>query len=76
MPTDDQEWIERWVRLETKIDLVVKDHGDQINDHEDRIRSLEQRPVVTPRGLVAAISSAVVILGGLVGLLSQVQIGA
>lgn len=51
-------------RLETKLDLVIGQHGTRLTDHETRIRVVEARPYVTPKGLVAALVSAASIFGG------------
>jgi hypothetical protein len=50
------------VRLETKVDLVLGQHGNSIADHESRIRAQEARRFVSPGqlwgGIVAALAGA------------------
>lgn len=58
-------------RFETKLDLVISQHGSTLTDHEARLRNVEARPTVTPKGLVAAIVSTVGILGGSVAFLDR-----
>lgn len=58
-------------RFETKLDLVIGQHGTRLDDHEGRLRAVEARPTVTPKGLVAAIASTVAILGGSVAFLDR-----
>lgn len=33
--------VERMTRMETKIDIFLTTHNDQLKDHEDRIRKVE-----------------------------------
>jgi len=57
-----EEDVRLWLtRLETKLDVVLDQHGTTLNDHETRIRNLEKRPIgLTGNRLVAG---AVAVLG-------------
>jgi len=48
-------------RLEAKVDLVIGEHTTKIADHENRIRTVEQKSTVSPLGLWTAVLGA---LGG------------
>lgn len=72
---NDEGTLREWfVRLETKLDLVIGQHDAKLNDHEERIRRLEIMPTVSPKGLTAAIASTVTILVALLTLLDQLTI--
>lgn len=43
-------------RLETKVDVVIGQHGSQITDHEARLRIQEARKTVSPRDLWLGVS--------------------
>ena len=51
-------------RIETKVDVVIGQHGQTLADHEVRIRNVEAQPFVTTKGLVAALVSTSAIFGG------------
>lgn len=60
-------------RLEGKVDAALTGHGGRIEslethsaDHEHRIRTIEQRPVVQPRHLLSGLMLAAVVLGAIV----------
>lgn len=57
-------------RLEAKLDVALADHSARIregerrrDDHEDRLRFLEARPVVQPKHVYASIMVGIPILG-------------
>lgn len=60
-------------RFETKLDLVIGQHDARLSDHENRLRAVEGRKVVTPAGLVAAMVGAVTFLGGFVAFVDRLQ---
>jgi hypothetical protein len=56
-------------RVEAKIDVVlaqhetkIQAHGDELADHESRLRVLESRATVSPRALWTTVSGAAVLL--------------
>ena len=51
-------------RFETKLDLVLGQHDHRLNDHESRVRSLEERKTVSPAQLLATSASVVALMGG------------
>ncbi|THV26016.1 hypothetical protein [Glycomyces paridis] len=58
-------------RLEGKLDVAITGQGAEIrdlrkdvDDHESRLRTEEQRPRVTPKHLYAGLSTAVLLLTG------------
>ena len=61
---------ERLVSIETKLDLVLKDHGDRLNDHETRLRAHTTQitevqhvaeKAVSPKALWAGLAGAVTV---------------
>lgn len=57
-------------RVEAKIDVILARHEGRLSnaeghviDHEERLRSLEQRPVVQPRHVVGALLILIPVLG-------------
>lgn len=53
-------------RIEGKLDLLHAQGVAQATtsaDHENRIRALETRPVVTPRALMGALTAASLLVG-------------
>ena len=68
---------ERLVSIETKLDLVLKDHGDRLNDHESRLRAhatqitsvqtVAER-AVSPKALWTGLAGAVCTAATAVGL--------
>lgn len=63
------------VRLETKVDIVLTQHGSRIDDHELRLRVQEARSYVSPgqlwSGIIGAIAGAsglTVLINWLIGL--------
>ena len=59
----EEEAMPGWaVRLETKVDIVLSQHGSRLDDHEVRIRGQEARRYVSPAqlwtGIVASIAGA------------------
>jgi len=43
-----------------------------VDDHEDRIRALEAKPTVTPKGLWAVVVSVVTVAGTVIGIIYAV----
>lgn len=58
-------------RFETKLDLVLTQHENELKDHETRLRVIEERKVVTPTALLASSATVVAICGGIVTLLDR-----
>lgn len=58
------------VRLETKVDLVLSQHGTKLDDHETRIRVQEARRFVSPAQLWSGILAAVAGASALVTLIN------
>jgi hypothetical protein len=59
-------------RLEGKLDVAITGQGAEIRelqkdvaDHEQRLRTEEQRPRVTPKHVYAGLSAAVMVLTGI-----------
>jgi hypothetical protein len=59
-------------RLETKIDLVLSQHGQRLEDHESRIRSVEERKTVSPSQLLASSATVIALMGGTFTILDRV----
>lgn len=56
-------------RVEGKLDLLhaqITTHGVRAEDHEARLRSLEARPVLTPRALITGVTLATTVTGTVV----------
>jgi hypothetical protein len=51
---------ERLTSIETKLDIVLKDHGDRLNDHETRIRAQENKSTISPKTLWTSLTGAVI----------------
>jgi len=86
-PTSDADMPAWAIRLEGKVDLVVaqqtqrlNDHGDQLKDHElrirhiegsqpedakHRLRAVEERKTVAPAQLWIAVTGGIAAIGGL-----------
>ena len=62
-------------RFETKLDIVLQQHGDQLLDHEKRLRVLEERKTVSPMTLLASCATAVALLGGTLTFLDRIYGG-
>jgi hypothetical protein len=67
-------------RLEGKLDVAITGQGAEIralrvdvDDHETRLRTEEQRPRVAPKHLYMGLSAAVLVLTGLVALTTLLQ---
>ncbi|WP_092965324.1 hypothetical protein [Agromyces sp. CF514] len=73
---DAEDSMPAWaVRLETKVDLVLGQHGTRLEDHETRLRIQESRRFVSPAqlwgGVLAALAGAsalTTLLNWLIGL--------
>jgi hypothetical protein len=70
-------------RVEAKIDVVLAQHetkiaahGDDLADHETRLRDLERRSTVSPRTLWTTVSGAAVLLVSLSPVLTRLLGGA
>ena len=66
-----------FARLEGKVDVVITRHDIRIealesavDDHETRIREVEKREYVTPKGLWGAVIGAAALVSGLVVLIN------
>jgi len=59
-------------RFETKLDLVLGQHGATLKDHEVRLRSVEDRKTVSPSQLLASCATAVALMGGTFTILDRV----
>lgn len=51
---------ERLVRIETKLDVLIKQHTTTSDDHEKRLRGLERWRYALPTSLVLALGSTAV----------------
>jgi hypothetical protein len=67
----EEEAMPGWaVRLETKVDIVLTQHGSRLDDHEVRIRGQEARRFVSPGQLWGGIIAAIAGASGLVSLIN------
>lgn len=76
-PAPDEENVDTRValaRMETKLDLVLGQHGTKLDDHEARLRIVEDRKTVSPMSLLSAVGGGVGVLGGLVLLLQSINL--
>lgn len=87
---DEEPTGERLARMETKLDIVIGQHGGLLADHEERLRGtassedlkaletdvrvLQDRKTVSPSGLLGAAVSVVGILGGLLVILQNLNL--
>lgn len=53
VPTMTQPMPEWAIRMDTKLDIVLKDHTDQLSDHETRLRIQESRESVSVKAFEA-----------------------
>jgi hypothetical protein len=65
-----------FTRMETKVDVVLTQHGQKLDDHELRLRKVEDRPTVSPRALWTAVCSAVAACAALLTVLDKLQPGS
>lgn len=72
--TDSTEIRVLLARFETKLDLVIGQHGETLKDHEARIRTVEERKTVSPAGLAAALVTGMTVLGGLVAFFDRLYV--
>lgn len=70
-PVDDLKFHVTLARIETKMDLVLGTHGQQLNDHEHRIRAQEEKKTVSPSQLLASAATSVALMGGTVTILDR-----
>lgn len=61
-------------RFETKLDVVIGQHGEQLKDHEGRLRVVESRKTVSPMGLLGALASVLAVVGGSVAILDRLYL--
>lgn len=61
-------------RMETKVDVVIAQHGAQLSDHESRVRALEALDNVSFKQLWGAFAGAVAVAAAVVGILSSTHI--
>lgn len=59
-------------RFETKLDLVLGQHGAKLDDHEARIRVVEDRKTVSPSQLLAGCTGVIALIGGTLALLDRI----
>lgn len=87
---DDESTAVQLARMETKLDLVLGQHGTKLDDHEARLRAtassadlsaletdvrvLQGRKTVTPSGLLGAATGVVGLLGGLIVILQNLNL--
>lgn len=71
-PADELKFHVTLARLETKIDLVLSQHGQRIEDHESRIRAVEERKTVSPSQLLASSATVIALMGGTFTVLDRV----
>lgn len=57
--------------VDTKVDHLIEDN----KDHEERIRSLEQRKTIAPWQLWTAVGSGVTVFGAIVAILRGLGVG-
>lgn len=74
--TNGQDLLIALTRLEAKVDVVLaqhgadlRAHGQDLADHEARLRVIEQKPTVSPRVLWTVTASAITLICAVVGTL-------
>lgn len=60
---------EKVAEIDRRLRLAASE--DDVHKIDERVRSLESRPVVTPMGLVATLASTVAVMGGFVAMLDR-----
>lgn len=92
-PSPDEDSVDTRIalaRMETKLDLVLGQHGTKLDDHEARLRAtassaelaaletdvrvLQDRKTVSPSGLLGAATGIVGLLGGLILILQNINL--
>ncbi len=70
---DEDADVRIWLtRLETKLDVVIDQHESKIDDHEDRIRTLESRPAgITGNKLIASAGACVALIVSILAILDR-----
>ena len=71
-PNDTTEVRIMLARFETKLDLVLGQHGQKLEDHEGRLRAVEDRKTVSPTALLASSATVVALMGGTFSILDRV----
>ena len=59
-------------RFETKLDLVLGQHDNRLTDHEARLRTVEERKVVSPTALLASSATVIALMGGVFTILDRI----
>lgn len=65
-----------FTRMETKVDVVLSQHGQKLDDHEARLRVVEDRKTVSPLALWTAVCSAAAFAGVLLTIFDKLQPGS
>ena len=64
-----------FTRMETKVDVVLTQHGQKLEDHEARLRVVEDRRTVSPTALWTAVTTGAGLVFGAVTLFSNLLSG-
>lgn len=64
-----------FTRMETKVDVVLSQHGAKLEDHEARLRAVEDRRTVSPTGLWAAVTTGAGLVFGALTILLKIIAG-
>jgi hypothetical protein len=64
-----------FTRMETKVDVVLTQHGAKLEDHETRLRVVEDRRTVSPAALWTAVTTGAGLVFGAVTLFSNLLNG-
>jgi hypothetical protein len=64
-----------FTRMETKVDVVLTQHGAKLEDHETRLRVVEDRRTVSPAALWTAVTTGSGLVFGAVTILLNVLAG-
>lgn len=70
-PDEHTEFRVLLARFETKLDLVLGQHQAELQDHEHRIRNVEERKTVSPAQLLATSATVVALTGGVLTVLDR-----
>lgn len=65
-----------FTRMETKVDVVLSQHGQKLDDHEARLRVVEDRKTVSPLALWTSVCSAAAFAVGLLTIFDKLQPGS
>lgn len=73
MPTVTREPMPEWaIRMDEKLNIVLRDHTDTLSDHETRLRAQEAKSTVSPTALYTACLGALMAATGLAAIIIQI----